>query len=183
MSTILLIRHAEKPDRTMRGVRPNGTPDPESLTVRGWERAGALAQLLGAEGGLRAPARTYASAPGKQKLASKKVGSDSERPLLTISALAAKLRLKPIEKFTKGEESDLVKALVQHRGVTLVCWQHEAIPAIARLILGKEADQIPDPWPADRFDVVWRFKRRKRAWTFKQLCQRLLPGDKAQPIG
>jgi len=63
-------------------------------------------------------------------------------------------------------------------GTTLVCWQHEAIPRIAELILGSNAG-IPDPWPADRFDVIWSFTNAdvSAPWAFKQICQRLLSGD------
>jgi hypothetical protein len=42
---IMVIRHAEKPDDsgTVFGVTTEGLQDPEELTVRGWQRAGALA--------------------------------------------------------------------------------------------------------------------------------------------
>ena len=39
---ILLIRHAEKPDGQDGGVNVDGACDEKSLTVRGWQRAGAL---------------------------------------------------------------------------------------------------------------------------------------------
>ena len=41
---ILLIRHAEKPDDSDSGpgLTSDGRDDPKSLTVRGWQRAGAL---------------------------------------------------------------------------------------------------------------------------------------------
>src|SRR5580704_1713391 len=45
-SIILVVRHAEKPDgRLGSGVAQAGTIDKESLTVRGWQRAGALTHL------------------------------------------------------------------------------------------------------------------------------------------
>src|SRR5262249_5826382 len=43
MPTILVIRHAEKPEGDDLGVDQKGNPTPESLIVRGWQRAGALA--------------------------------------------------------------------------------------------------------------------------------------------
>lgn len=184
MSTIFLIRHAEKPDGTNKGVDETGAPDKESLIVRGWQRAGALAVFFGSPEGLPAPERIYASASRKEKIAPKvKVGSDSERPILTVSSLAAKLGMTPIETFTKGQEPDLADELVTLQGTTLVCWQHEAIPAIAKVILGTAAG-VPDPWPSDRFDVVWRFVRAGATgpWAFDQVCQRLLSGDRSSPI-
>ncbi len=45
---IMLIRHAERPnaDKSLRGVGFDGRKDKESLTVRGWQRAGALARFF-----------------------------------------------------------------------------------------------------------------------------------------
>jgi broad specificity phosphatase PhoE len=44
---IMFIRHAEKPvDGGDDGVTPKGHADPESLTPRGWQRAGALARFF-----------------------------------------------------------------------------------------------------------------------------------------
>ena len=42
---IMIIRHAEKPPPTF-GVNADGVQDKESLTVRGWQRAGALAPFF-----------------------------------------------------------------------------------------------------------------------------------------
>jgi hypothetical protein len=184
MSTIFLIRHAEKPEGKDQAVGETGVRDKEALTVRGWQRAGALAVLFGAKGGLLVPDRIYASAAGKEKVApATRIGSDSERPVLTVTPLAARLGLTIIEKFTKGQEADLAKDLVKQQGTTLVCWQHEAIPAIAKLVLGA-ATGVPDPWPGDRFDVVWRFTRAEAgtSWTFSQVCPQLLVGDRSSPI-
>lgn len=184
MRTILLIRHAEKPAGKRRAVNKTGARDIEALTVPGWQRAGALAVFFGSKKGLAAPDQIYASASGKTKVAPKvKVGSDSERPALTVSPLAAKLRLKIIRKFTKGQEAGLVAEITKQKGITLVCWQHEAIPAIAKIILGS-AIGVPDPWPANRFDVVWRLVRsgKRRRWRFDQVCQNVLAGDKSRPI-
>ncbi len=46
-SVVMLVRHAEKPlgAGPPHGVTIDGTPDPESLTPRGWQRAGALVAL------------------------------------------------------------------------------------------------------------------------------------------
>ncbi len=41
VSQIIFIRHAEEHNEA--GLTPEGTHDDRSLTVRGWQRAGALA--------------------------------------------------------------------------------------------------------------------------------------------
>jgi broad specificity phosphatase PhoE len=188
MSSIFVIRHAEKPDAKAQGVDDKGVADPDSLIPRGWQRAGALAVYFGS--GLPAPNRIYAAAADKEKVAPHtKVGSKSKRPVETITPLAKKLGQTPVETYTKGQEADLAAAIAALAGVTLVCWQHEAIPDIARAIMGAAAG-IPDPWPDDRFDVVWRFVRSDagksdagKNWVFDQVCPCLLGGDQSKPIG
>lgn len=183
MTTIYVIRHAEKPDGTTRGVNEEGLRDPSSLTPRGWQRAGALATFFGSETGLPSPDRIYVSAPAKERIAPHvKIGSASLRPLETVTPLAAKLKKLPNKTYGKGDEPNLVKAIMKNDGTVLVCWQHEAIPKIAGLIIGS-GTKIPE-WPGDRFDVVWCFSRPhpRTPWTFKQVCQCLLAGDKRDAI-
>jgi hypothetical protein len=179
--TIYVIRHAEKPDGSAVGVNTYGITDPDSLVVRGWQRAGALACFFGSIGGPRMPDRIYASASTKLHTPEGKVGSKSERPAETVSVLAEKVGLKVVEKFAKGQEAGLATEITALQGTTLVCWQHEAIPTIASAIVGASA-QLPQSWPANRFDVVWRFVRSDPSWTFDQICQLLLPGDGALVI-
>jgi len=184
MNTIWVIRHGEKPDNGNQGVNAAGASDEESLTPRGWQRARWL-YFFGSKGILPAPDRIYAASPGKEKVAPhEKIGSKSRRPLETVTPLALKLQQAPIQKYTKGDETSLVKEIVALQGTTLVCWQHEAIPDIANLIVGSMSG-IPDQWPGDRFDVVWRFTRANpgKGWVFDQVCQCLLAGDRKQPIG
>ena len=49
---IIVIRHAQKPTHNPKhiGIREDGTADPESLTVRGWQHAGALAAVFAGRG-------------------------------------------------------------------------------------------------------------------------------------
>lgn len=53
MPTVTLLCHAEKElgDHPRFSVASDGNRDPESLTVRGWERAGALVGLFVAQSG------------------------------------------------------------------------------------------------------------------------------------
>src|SRR4051812_42556063 len=64
--TVLIIRHAEKPEPPWgAGVGQGGRPDEKSLAPRGWQRAGAWAELfvpsLGGASSLPRPTRIVAS--------------------------------------------------------------------------------------------------------------------------
>ncbi len=45
-TTIMLIRHAEKPGGDDGGVDQKGDADKHNLIVRGWQRAGAFGAVL-----------------------------------------------------------------------------------------------------------------------------------------
>jgi hypothetical protein len=127
---------------------------------------------------------TRCRAPIKEKIAPHdKTGSHSKRPVETLTPLADKLGQKVKESFAKGQESALADEIKPLSGITLVCWQHEMIPTIAKLIAGEDAG-IPDPWPGDRFDVVWRLQRGGAgdSWHFDQVCPCLLQGDSSKPF-
>jgi hypothetical protein len=92
---VIIIRHAQKPTSHPKhlGVREDGTSDPESLTVRGWLHAGALAAVFGGPGAhpveahLERPNFIFAAGSGKKQVIindkSVTVGSHSRRPLET----------------------------------------------------------------------------------------------------
>src|SRR5713101_2323157 len=95
--TILIIRHADKPEPDGDGgVDAAGMPDKESLTPRGWQRAGIWTELfapsLGQQRVLPKPTALFASAPtSKAEIAAGNGGSKSRRPLETLRPLSAKL--------------------------------------------------------------------------------------------
>ena len=156
--TILIIRHAEKPEPGGdSGVDSTGAPDPRSLTVRGWQRAGAWAELFvpafGQKSALPTPTTLFASDPTGHH------DSKSRRPEETITALAKKLDRAINLDFTKGQEDDLAVAIAEIHPVTLVCWEHEDIPAISRA-LAPDLQDIPVVWPGDRFNAIFRFRRQ-----------------------
>jgi broad specificity phosphatase PhoE len=175
---IMLIRHAEKPDDKDGGVDPKGNPDKHDLIVRGWERAGALVQFFAnprdPNGPIKPPATIFATEPG--------TGSESERPLHTVTPLAKFLGIDINSDIAEGAEQDLVDQAAASDGVVLIAWHHEKIPAIANLILQNQS--APQKWPGDRFDVVWIFTRAaaNAPWTFSQAPQLLLSGDSPNVI-
>jgi hypothetical protein len=180
---IMLLRHAEKPakDSTPYGITEKGKRSSESLEVRGWQRAGALANLLAPTNGrlqhasLATPQFLYASKPLRRK--------GSRRPMETITPLAGKLGVEINLSFARFECETMIRDVVSHKGVVLICWQREYIPAIAQQILG-EKKIAPPIWPEDCFDMIWVFEldRRTLKYKFRQVPQKLLAGDRATPI-
>jgi hypothetical protein len=181
--TILIIRHAEKPEPPWgMGVNQGEIPDEKSLAPRGWQRAGAWAELfapsLGGAASLSTPTRIFASAYAKHVTGSKgNQGGKSRRPEETVAPLADKLGLEVDLTCTKGQERDLVTALAKD-GVALVCWQHDGIPDIARA-LAPGGEGIPREWPKNCYNVIFRLRRPDGASAspFDQVAPVMLKGD------
>ncbi len=194
---IMLIRHAEKPADGVNGVTYAGKKSAESLTPFGWQRAGALCRLFG-NGKLPSPDAIFASLDDDGQ-------KGSLRPMQTVAPLAALLNgitdqeslfttpPAPTPKvpfdtgISKKQLNQLAMALVAKRGVVLVAWQHEAMAdicaALGKLISIANPQDIPTIWPGERFDMVYRLKRRKDgSYKFRQVPQMLLPGDKDSPF-
>lgn len=184
--TIMIMRHAEKPaaeDKPPFGVTYDGERDSKSLSVRGWIRAGALIGLFASdskvtsESALSVPDLIYASGPA----------GPSKRPLQTIMPLAAKLGLEPNISFTKNDEEALAADVLRTSGNVLISWQHERISVIVSHLMAGAATTlaVPETWPSDRYDVIWVLTRTDNPatpWRFSQIPQRLLAGDRANPI-
>ena len=185
--TVLVIRHAEKPDRGWPGpgLAANGEKDKKSLVIRGWQRAGAWATLFGAGidtgGTYPAPARIYAANP-----ADAEEGEPSQRPFETIKPLADRLRLTPITRWGHGDEGKIVADINTFTGVALVSWEHKAIIAnlLPALLVGQQVPDLPRKWDGERFDVVLRLDRLRPGapWSFRQLFPQLLSGDSNAPV-
>ena len=177
----MLIRHAEKPakDGNPFGVTAKGERSKESLEVRGWQRAGALANLLAPSNGnlhhasLARPQYLFASKPLRRR--------GSRRPVETLMPLAQKLAVRINTGFQRAEVDSMVEQAVLCKGVVLICWQREYIPEIASQLLGNNA--APD-WPDDCYDMIWVFdlSPSRSKYTFRQVPQKLLAGDLTSPI-
>jgi hypothetical protein len=182
-SKILIIRHGEKPraDGTDAGVSPAGLPNPEDLTVRGWQRSGALVRFFAPAGGqfshaeIATPDVIFASGIAPH--------SKSLRAQHTVLALAEFLRQQLVLSHLKGDEDALVADVLSRSGSVLIAWEHEAIPGITNRILGN-AITCPQKWPDDRFDVLWVLNSTGGAggWAFTQVPQLLLPEDRDDVI-
>ncbi len=176
---IMIIRHAEKPsdDGTIQGVAKDGTQNKEELTVRGWQRAGALVRFFNPRNGdfpdprLAKPAAIFAAAVGAESM--------SLRPQHTILPLAKSLGKDLILTHPQGAEDAVAKDAVDSTGVVLIAWEHKRIHLIANAIVG-DTTTCPQKWPGERFDLVWIFDRTGAGrWNFSQVPQLLLPGDES----
>jgi hypothetical protein len=186
--TILIIRHAEKPDEDWPGpgFTDRGQEDSESLVIRGWQRAGAWTALFGAGLGgesFPTPQFVYAAAPGTPN---KLNHGPSRRPYETVLPLAQRLELpEPNTSFATGQEKELVAALLLLSGVALVAWEHKAIISdiLPRLPVSNRND-LPTHWSGHRFDVVLRFDRAAGGpdFVFTELYPQLMSGDSSRPL-
>jgi hypothetical protein len=183
-SSISLIRHAEKQigDQPPQGVTIDGTPDRESLTPRGWQRAGAIVGLFVPRSGdrvghlLPVPTHLFASEIGPH--------SQSRRPIETLQPLAERLGLTIGEPFLQDEVDGLVSAIMASDGDVLVAWEHKRIPLIANRIV-PDSTTVPQIWPDDRYDLVWVLEPAGEAqpgFGLRQVAQLLLAGDRPDPI-
>jgi hypothetical protein len=197
--TILIIRHAEKPYEYWPGywpgpgLRPDGSADPNSLVVRGWQRAGAWSALFGAGLGGKdypQPETIYASNPADPKKLA--VGqSVGQREYQTIIPLSQRLNLTPQKQHAQDDVDALAIDVLKSTGVVLISWEHKRIvnallPAIVNHGHPSRPPKegLPETWNDSRYDVVLRFDRDApgKEWTFRQLFPRLLSGDSDAPV-
>jgi hypothetical protein len=147
-------------------VKKSGEPDKESLTVQGWQRAGALAHFFASEADLR-PDVIFSSGIG--------AGSESHRPKQTVMPLAKLLGIEINEKHLRDEVEPLMSDVEGCQGIVLVSWEHHRIPGLVALL--KNAPAVPAKWPDDRFDIVWILHQNGNGWDFTQKPQLLLAAD------
>jgi broad specificity phosphatase PhoE len=173
----MLIRHAERPsaDKSIRGVTLEGKKDKEELTVRGWQRAGALVRFF-------APHGNRFSHPALAQpdilFACKADASDpSLRPQHTLLPLAELLKPEFNCDYYEGEEEKLVQKVLSSNGTALIAWKHNNMHVIANAILG-DTVTAPQHWPIERVDLVWVFDKHGESWSFTQVPQLLLAGDR-----
>ncbi|WP_454807888.1 phosphoglycerate mutase family protein [Paraburkholderia fungorum] len=178
---IMFIRHAEKPDASAGlGIEADGKADEESLAVRGWQRAGALARFFCPIDETRAerltPATIFAAGSGP--------ASKSKRSMQTVTPLVALLRqtsqVNYITTYLKDDGAALMTDVLTQRGIVLIAWEHKVLPSLIGHVPGAPA--VPAAWPDERFDMVWILERAESRWSFSQRPQLLLAGDRAEPI-
>jgi hypothetical protein len=158
-STIMIIRHAEKPPESPAspppfGGTPDGRQDDHSLSVRRWQRAGALATFFAPSGttlpSISTPRFIYAVKADSDDdnppdAAGAKIGGKSKRAQQTVAPLTEKLRSTPTLNFSfdKGDEAAMITSAMTCPGVVLICWEHHNIPLITSRIPVNPATPLP----------------------------------------
>jgi len=174
---IILIRHAEKP--------ATGS----GLSEQGFQRAEALVRFFQTNSVVTThgtPIAIYAAAPKNE--------DSSIRSIQTVTPLANALRLTINTAFTRGQTHKIAVDIMEnpeYNGrMILICWQHENIVEIVRELAQYNATgpaaqvALPSVWPGANFDRVWILDLyRGRVVSFKDIPQRLLPGDSSKDLG
>lgn len=176
----MIIRHAEKHNGgAERGVNIDGVHTKHELTVRGWQRAGALVRYFAPVGG--PPASCQISTPRSIFASAATPDSPSLRSQHTVMPLAEVLGLEVNKEYAEGEEDAAASAALAAPGPVLISWHHSHIPPLVRCIAGSDIG-CPQHWPDDRFDLVWILDRPEGgAWSFYQVPQRLFAQDRPEP--
>jgi hypothetical protein len=127
----------------VQGVDMRGRNDQEELSVRGWQRAGALVGSFQPAGdgttSIARPRSLYAAGIGGD--------STSVRAPHTLQPLSERLQMPVCTQFAKGEERALVQAILEAPGPVLVAWEHgrglrfRQVPQL--LLHGDSATPIP----------------------------------------
>jgi len=159
-ATILVIRHAEK--------LTDGRID---LSPTGFKRADLLTSLF-------VPAGGRPDLPNPQVLIAAHQSAHSNRPVQTITPLAAALHLPIDSTYMSDDYASLARVLLSGKyagKVVLIAWHHGALPALVRSL---GAQPPYDKWPDEQFDRIWRIDYDKDGKaTLKDLPHNLLPGD------
>ena len=196
---VICLRHGEKPsnaehpcdavrpgDKDGPGFDERGHEDPHSLTIRGWQRAGALAgtylcgQLRPIE---KLPPVTFLV----PRYVHKTTGRDESarhRPYQTVYELARRFGIVPspvrdpddkpnVHADHSGYVGHLYQQIMDFRGIAVVCWEHKGLVKLAERLTPRLA---PHEWPADGFDAIWRFQRGRLdpTYDFEPLHQDVL---------
>ncbi len=134
-STILIIRHGEKP--------PSGA----GLSLEGIERAAAYVPYF----------ENFKTAGGERlsvaHIFAAKSSTESERPVLTIAPLAKALGLSIHDEYEDKEARRLAEHILNagthyDDATLLICWHHEQALALAEALGVPEGLPSTLPWPS-----------------------------------
>ncbi len=198
---VICLRHGEKPinaehpcqpvpsdDKNGPGFDEHGREYAHSLTIRGWQRAGALAATyLCGQLGPRASVTPVTFLVPRYVDENGRDESSRHRPHQTVYPLSRRLGQVPLplddppgERHVHADDEGYVQQLYQLItkvcGVAVVCWEHKGLVALAKQLAPEDP---PGGWCKERFDVLWRFQRPApdATYDFERLDQDLLAPD------
>jgi hypothetical protein len=164
-ATILIIRHAEKPE--------TGT----GLSREGEARAHAYVHYF-------QNFRVKSEPIKLDYLVAADDSDHSQRSRLTLEPLGTAIGLKPDLRFQAKRPQELVRELrsTQHGKAILICWHHKGIPELLKS-LGADPDRLlpGGEWPAQQFGWVLQLRYdhdgRLLQNKTKRIKEHLMPGD------
>jgi hypothetical protein len=163
-ATVLIIRHAEKPETG------------DQLSPDGQKRAAAYADYFT---GLE----LHGSSLTPNVLFATKDSENSSRPRLTLVPLAAKLGLTITTTFANEEYEMLVETLGNDAFTArtiLICWHHGKIDNLLRTFGVKPNHLLPEgKWPDHVFNwlIVLHFDKEGQPDHSEAINEMLMPGD------
>jgi hypothetical protein len=135
---IYLMRHAEKP----------AAPHDPNLSAAGVMRAGRLPGYFPS---------LLADDQAVDYIFATKASKNSDRPVETITPLAASLRLPIDQSYANGSYRALAQAILSNdsyaQKTILIAWHHGTLPKLARAL---GATNVPKKWPGTSFDLIWK---------------------------
>ena len=162
-ATVLVIRHAEKPDKG------------DGLSKAGKERAKAYVHYF--------ESFTVDSQPLKvDYLFAAADSKESHRPRLTLEPFSKAIGLKIDARFQETQNQQLVAAIQKKPSgkQILICWHHEEIPQLLSA-LGADSHTVlgAKKWPDDVFNWViqLRYDSDGHVSEAKRINENLMPGD------
>jgi hypothetical protein len=158
-ATILIIRHAEK--------LTDGRID---LSPTGFERARLLPNLF-------TPGAARPDLPTPQVIFATHLSPHSNRPVQTVTPLAAALHLPINDSFSNDNYPALATALLSGKfagKIVLIVWHHGKIPQLASAL---GATPPYSPWPDNQYDRIWRIDYANGKATLQDLPYAIMPGD------
>jgi hypothetical protein len=166
-ATILIIRHAEKPESGF-GLSPAGE-----------KRAEAYASYFKH---FALPSNSQPLTPDYLIATADSAGS--HRPRLTLEPLSKELGLKIDARFKNKNFEELAHELQTHKHGhrILICWHHGEIPALAKAFGADPGKWLPDgKWPTDEFGwmLLLRFDHDGHLKPGESQCihEKLMPED------
>lgn len=163
--TILIIRHAEKPDAGV-GLTPEGTKRAQAYV--------AYFKSFRVDGKPLKLTHIFAASDSKK----------SHRPRLTVEPLATALHADLDLRFADKDPEALASDLQSHEygKEILVCWRHGEIPALLQALGANPAAYVPEgKWPGKIYDRVieLHFNKDGKVDPLKShlVFEHLMPGD------